>query len=564
MAFVNKMDRVGANFFNVLTDMKEKLGANAVALQIPVGSEDSLRGVVDLIKMQAIIFDEESHGMEFSVEDIPADLVDQAEEYRELLLEACADVDETIMEDFLEGNEIAEDRIRAAIRKGTLGMTMNPVMCGSAFKNKGVQPMLDAVVDFLPSPLDVAAIDGTDESGAEVIKRKPSDDEPFSALAFKIMTDPYVGQLTFVRVYSGVLEAGTAVYNSGSGKKERIGRMVRMFADKREEIKELRAGDIAAVIGLKKTVTGQTLCDEDKPVVLESMDFPEPVIEIAIEPKSKGDQEKLGVAMQRLAMEDPSFKVYTDHTTGDTIIGGMGELHLEVLVDRMKREFGVEANVGQPQVAYTECIRKSVEENHKYAKQSGGHGQYGHVVITVEPGEPGTGFEFVNQITGGVIPREYIPAVEKGCREAMEVGPYAGFPMQDVKVTLTFGSFHEVDSSEMAFKICASMAMKQALRKADPMLMEPLMDVEAVSPEDYIGDIISDLSSRRGKVLGMDNRNDVRVVAAQVPLGEMFGYATSIRSLSQGRATYTMQLAHYEAVPTSVAEGIRAKRQGDE
>ena len=561
LAFVNKMDRVGANFFNVVEDMKDKLSANPVPLQIPIGSEDTFEGVIDLLQMKAIVYDETSHGSNFEVKDIPAELADQAAEYREKLVEACADIDEEIMMSFLEGEEVENDKIVKALRAGCLGMALTPVLCGTAFKNKGVQPLLDAIVDFLPSPVDIGAVEGTDEKG-EPAKREPSDDAPFSALAFKIMNDPYAGQLTFIRVYSGAMEAGTTVYNSGTGKKERIGRLVRMHAAKREEVKGLCAGDIAAVIGLKNTITGQTLCDGDDPVILESMDFPEPVIQIAIEPKSKADQEKLGLALQRLAMEDPSFKVWTDHDTGDTIIAGMGELHLEVLVDRLRREFKVEANVGKPQVAYTESITKETEENLKYAKQSGGHGQFAHVVIKVEPAE-GVGFEFVNKIVGGAIPREYIPAVEKGCKEAMEAGPFAGYPVQDVRVTLFAGSFHAVDSSEMSFKIAGSMAMKNALRKATPILLEPLMDVEAVSPEEYVGDIISDISSRRGKVLGMDTRSDVKIIAAQVPLAEMFGYATSIRSQSQGRATYTMQVSHYEPVPSSVAAGIKESRQGE-
>ena len=562
MAFVNKMDRIGADFFKVLREMREKLSINAVALQVPIGAEDQFKGVVDLIQMKAITWNDDSNGQNFDVSDIPADLADIAEEYREKLLEACADMDDSIMESFLAGEPVSEEAIKAALRQGCLAMKIYPVVCGTAFKNKGVQPMLDAVVEYLPSPVDVGAVEGTDEKG-EADSRKPGDEEPFAALAFKIMNDPFVGQLTFIRVYSGKLEAGTTVYNSNNQKRERIGRMVRMHADKREEIKEILAGDIVGVIGLKNTITGHTLCNEDKAIILEAMDFPDPVIQIAIEPKNKDAQEKLALALQRLAMEDPSFKCYTDQDTGDTIIAGMGELHLEIIVDRLRREFKVEANVGKPQVAYMECITKAVEENHKYAKQTGGHGQYGHVVIKVEPGEVASGVTFVNGIVGGAIPKEFIPAIEKGVRESVEVGPFAGYPVQDVKVTLFDGSFHEVDSSEMAFKICASMAMKNALRKADPKLMEPLMDVEAVSPEDYVGDIISDLSSRRGRVLGMDTRDDIKVVAAQVPLAEMFGYSTSIRSLSQGRATYTMQVSHYEPVPNNVAEGIRTARQGE-
>jgi len=561
IAFVNKMDRVGADFFNVVNDLNEKLGANTVLLQMPLGAEDKFTGVVDLITMQAAIFDETSKGSKIEYMPIPEEFAEQALKYRDNMIETLSDVDEEIMELYLEGSDVDEKLIRKAIRKGTLELSVTPVMCGSAFKNKGVQPLLDAVVDFLPSPIDVGAIKGKSEAGEDE-SRMPDDKEPFSALAFKVMNDSYVGQLTFVRVYSGAVNSGETVYNSSTGKKERVGRLVRMYADKREEIKTLFAGEIAAVLGLKHTTTGQSLCDVAKPVVLESIEFPEPVISIAIEPKSKSDQEKLGLALSKLAMEDPSFKVHTDHDTGDTIISGMGELHLEIIVDRMKREFNVEANIGKPQVAYTETITKTAEHELKYAKQTGGHGQYAHILIRLEPLESGSGLEFVNKITGGVIPREYIPAVKKGVEEAMNVGPCAGYPVMDVRVTLYDGSYHEVDSSEMAFKIAGSMAMKDALRKSGPIMLEPIMDVEVVSPVEYIGDVINDLSSRRGRVLGIDTRSEVRVVAVQVPLAEIFGYATSLRSLSQGRATFTMQVSHYDPVPTSISDNFKVSRGG--
>jgi elongation factor G len=561
LAFVNKMDRVGADFLNVAKQIKEKLGSTPVVLQLPIGNEDQFRGVIDLIEMKGIIFDETSKGAEFETIDIPFEYKDLADEYREHLVEALSDFDDAIMEDYLAGKPINNSDIRTAIKKGTMNSIITPVLCGTAFKNKGVQQLLDAVIDYLPSPIEVGAVKGKTEGGADT-SRNPRDDEAFSALAFKVMNDPYVGQLTFVRVYSGVLNAGEAVYNSNTTKKERIGRLVRMFADKREEIKTIYAGEIAAVLGLKHTITGHSLCDIAKPIVLESMDFPEPVISIAIEPKSKADQERLGFALARLAMEDPSFRVQTDRETGDTLISGMGELHLEIIVDRLKREFSVEANIGKPQVAYRESITKTAQENLKYAKQTGGHGQFAHVVITVEPLESGAGFDFANKITGGVIPREYIPAVRKGVEEALEIGPSAGYPVQDVRVSLIDGSFHEVDSSELAFKIAGSMAVKNAMKKAGPIMLEPIMDVEVVSPVDYVGDVISDLSSRRGKILGMDTRAEVRVVASQVPLAEMFGYATSIRSLTQGRATFTMQVSHYEPMPTSISETLKVSRGG--
>jgi len=561
LAFVNKMDRVGADFFSVAKQIKDKLGSRPVILQLPIGSEDQFRGIVDLIEMKGIIFDETSKGAKFDVIEIPSELKDQAEEYREHLAEALSDFDDAIMEDYLAGKPIGNSDIRTAIKKGTMNSIITPVLCGTAFKNKGVQQLLDAVVDYLPSPIEVGAVRGKTEDGADT-SRNPRDDEPLSALAFKVMNDPYVGQLTFVRVYSGMLNAGDSVYNSNTTKKERIGRLVRMFADKREEIKTIYAGEIAAVLGLKNTITGHSLCDSSKPIILESMDFPEPVISIAIEPKSKADQERLGFALARLAMEDPSFRVQTDRETGDTLISGMGELHLEIIVDRLKREFGVEANIGKPQVAYRETITKTAQENLKYAKQTGGHGQYAHVVITIEPLEAGAGFDFANKITGGVIPREYIPAVKKGVEEALEIGPSAGYPVQDIQVSLIDGSFHEVDSSELAFKIAGSMAVKSAMKKAGPIMLEPIMDVEVVCPVDHVGDVISDLSSRRGKILGMDTRSDVRVVASQVPLAEMFGYATAIRSLTQGRATFTMQVSHYEPMPTSISETLKVSRGG--
>jgi elongation factor G len=559
VAFVNKMDRVGADFFLVLEQMKNKLGATPVALQVPYGKEDKFYGIVDLIEMNAIRFNEEAKGSTFDIIPVPDEIKDTANEYREKLLNAASDIDDGIMMAYLNGESIDSESIRAAIRKGTIELAFTPVLCGAAFKNKGVQPLLDAVVEFLPSPRDKGKIHGKTESGDDTF-REPLNEEAFSALAFKVMNDPYVGQLTYIRSYSGVLNSGDMIYNSSTGKKERIGRLVRMFADKREDIKTLYAGDIAAILGLKGTITGHSLCDRNKPIILEAMEFPEPVISIAIEPKSKADQEKLGVALSRLGVEDPSFKVHVDPDMGDTIISGMGELHLEIIVDRLKREFGVEANVGKPQVSYKETITKSVDEDCKYAKQTGGHGQFAHVLIKVEPIEAGGGYVFVNAITGGTIPKEYIPAVKKGIEEALNVGPCAGYPMVDLKVTLYDGSYHEVDSSEMAFKIAASMALKNAAKKGAPIMLEPIMDVEVVSPDEYIGDLISDLSSRRGKILGMDTRSDVRVIAAQVPLAEMFGYATSVRSLSQGRATYTMQVSHYEPVPGNISENLKTGR----
>ena len=562
LAFVNKMDRLGADFFRVVKMVEDRLGARPVVLQLPIGAEDKFVGVVDLIAMKAIVWEDESLGAKFHVEPIPADLKAQAEEYREKVIEAAADSDEAIMEKYLEGKEIAEAELRKAIRHGTLSLKIVPVVCGSAFRNKGVQPMLDAVVDYLPSPLDIPPVKGVEPGKTVPAERPAKDDAPFSALAFKIMTDPYVGTLTFFRVYSGSINSGAAVYNSTRSKRERVGRLLKMHANKREEIKEVYAGDIAAAVGLKTATTGDTLCDEDKPVVLESIDFPDPVISIAIEPKSKADQERLGLSLQKLATEDPSFKVRTDEETGQTIISGMGELHLEIIVDRLLREFNVGANVGRPQVAYKETVRRSVEQQGRFVRQTGGRGQYGDVWIKLEPQQPGVGFEFVDAVKGGSIPREYIPAVEKGIKEATETGALAGYPVVDVKVTLFDGSYHDVDSSEIAFKIAGSMAFKEATRKASPVLLEPIMSVEVVVPEDFMGDVIGDISSRRGKVLGMDTRPAAQAIDARVPLAQMFGYATDLRSMTQGRATYTMQFSHYEPVPAAVAEGIIAKLDG--
>jgi elongation factor G len=562
LAFVNKMDRLGADFFRVVKMIQDRLGARPVVMQLPIGAEDKFSGVVDLVTMKAVVWEDESLGAKFHEEEIPADLKDQAEEYREKLLEAAADGDEAIMEKYLEGKEISEIELRNGIRGATLSLKIVPVVCGTAFRNKGVQPMLDAVVDYLPSPLDIPPVKGVEPGTEKVEERPASDDAPFSALAFKIMTDPFVGTLSFFRVYSGSLASGASIYNSTKSKRERVGRLLKMHANKREEIKEVYAGDIAAAVGLRTATTGDTLCDEDDPIVLESIDFPDPVISIAIEPKSKADQEKLGLSLQKLATEDPSFKVRTDEETGQTIISGMGELHLEIIVDRLLREFSVGANVGKPQVAYRETVRKAVEQQGKFIRQTGGRGQYGDVWIKLEPNKPGGGFEFVDAVKGGAIPREYIPAVEKGVKEATENGVIAGYPMVDVKVTLFDGSYHDVDSSEIAFKIAGSMAFKQAARKASPVLLEPIMSVEVVVPEDFMGDVIGDLSSRRGKVLGMDTRPAAQAIDARVPLAQMFGYSTDLRSMSQGRATYTMQFSHYEPVPAAVAEGIIAKFDG--
>ena len=562
LAFVNKMDRLGADFFRVVKMIEDRLGARPAVLQLPIGSEDKFTGIVDLVIMKAVVWEDESLGAKFHEEPIPVEMQARAQEYREKLLEAVADCDEAIMEKYLEGKEITEAELRKAIRKGTLSLKIVPALCGSAFRNKGVQPMLDAVVEYLPSPLDIPPVTGIEPGTDKAAERPASDNAPFSALAFKIMTDPFVGTLTFFRVYSGSLTSGSSVFNSTRSKRERIGRLLKMHANKREEIKEVYAGDIAAAVGLKTATTGDTLCDENKPIVLESIDFPDPVISIAIEPKSKADQERLGLSLQKLATEDPSFKVRTDEETGQTIISGMGELHLEIIVDRLLREFNVGANVGKPQVAYKETVRKKVEQQGRFVRQTGGRGQYGDVWITLEPQQPGAGFEFVDAIKGGSIPREYIPAVEKGIKEATENGPLAGYPVVDVKATLIDGSYHDVDSSEIAFKIAGSMAFKAAARKANPVLLEPIMSVEVVVPEEFMGDVIGDISSRRGKVLGMDTRPAAQAIDARVPLAEMFGYATDLRSMTQGRATYTMQFSHYEPVPAAVAEGIIAKFDG--
>jgi len=559
LAFINKMDRVGADFFRTLKMIQDRLGARAVAIQLPIGAEDRFKGVIDLVQMKAVIWEEESLGAKFRIEPIPSDLKAQADEYREKLLEAAADCDESVMEKYLEGKEIGESEIRRAIRKGGLALKLVPVICGAAFKNKGVQTLLDAVVDYLPSPSDIPPVRGKNPDTQQEEERPASDQAPFAALAFKIMTDPYVGTLTFFRVYSGVLLSGASIYNPAKSRSERIGRLLKMHANKQEEIKEVYAGDIAAAVGLRNAATGDTLCDEDKPIVLESIEFPEPVISIAIEPKSKADQEKLGLSLQKLTTEDPSFRVHTDEETGQTIISGMGELHLEIIVDRLLREFKVGANVGKPQVAYKETIRKAVEQEGRFIRQTGGRGQYGHVYIKVEPQPPATGFEFVDAIKGGSIPREYIPAVEKGIKEALDNGPLAGYPVVDVKVTLFDGSYHDVDSSEIAFKIAGSMAFKDATKKASPVLLEPIMAVEVVTPEEFMGEVIGNISSRRGKVLGMDSRGTAQIIQAQVPLAQMFGYATDVRSMTQGRATYTMQFSHYEPVPTSISEAISAK-----
>jgi elongation factor G len=562
LAFVNKMDRLGADFFRVVKMIEDRLGARPAVLQLPIGAEDKFAGIVDLVTMKAVVWEDESLGAKFHEEEIPADLKAQAEEYREKLLEAAADGDEAVMEKYLEGKPISEAELRGGIRAATLGLKIVPVLCGTAFRNKGVQPMLDAVVEFLPSPLDIPPVKGVEPRTDKAAERPAKDDAPFAALAFKIMTDPFVGTLSFFRVYSGSLNSGASVYNSTKGKRERVGRLLKMHANKREEIKEVYAGDIAAAVGLRTATTGDTLCTEDHPIVLESIDFPDPVISIAIEPKSKADQEKLGLSLQKLATEDPSFKVRTDEETGQTIISGMGELHLEIIVDRLLREFSVGANVGKPQVAYRETVRKGVEQQGKFIRQTGGRGQYGDVWIKLEPQKPGGGFEFVDAVKGGSIPREYIPAVEKGIKEATENGVLAGYPIVDVKVTLFDGSYHDVDSSEIAFKIAGSMAFKQAARKASPVLLEPIMSVEVVVPEVFMGDVIGDLSSRRGKVLGMDTRPAAQAIDARVPLAQMFGYATDLRSMTQGRATYTMQFSHYEPVPAAVAEGIIAKFDG--
>jgi elongation factor G len=558
IAFVNKMDRVGADFFRVQRQIGERLKGVAVPMQIPVGAEDHFQGVVDLVKMKAIIWDEASQGVLFEYQEIPENLLATAEEWREKMIEAAADANEALMDKYIGGEEISEDEIKAAIRARTLRSEIVPMFCGSAFKNKGVQAMLDAVIDYLPSPADVPAIMGVDEYDKEA-ERHPTDEDPFSALAFKIMTDPFVGQLIFFRVYSGVVNSGDTVYNAIKEKKERLGRILQMHANERQEIKEVRAGDIAAAVGLKEATTGDTLCDPAHPIILERMIFPEPVISQAVEPKTKPDQEKMGIALNRLAQEDPSFRVQTDEESGQTIISGMGELHLEILVDRMRREFGVEATVGKPQVAYRETIRIPVEDiEGKFVKQSGGRGQYGHVVLKLEPQKPGIGYEFVDAIKGGVVPREYIPAVDKGIQETLKAGVLAGYPVVDVKVTLTFGSYHDVDSNENAFRMAGSIAFKDGMRKAKPVLLEPMMAVEVETPEDFMGNVMGDLSSRRGIVQGMEDiaGGGGKLVRAEVPLAEMFGYSTTLRSLTQGRATYTMEFKHYSETPNNVAEAI--------
>jgi elongation factor G len=560
LAFVNKMDRQGADFFKVHDQMRLRLKANPIPLQIPIGAEEKFEGVVDLVKMKAIIWDEASQGIKFEYGDIPAALQDTANEWREKMVEAAAEASEELMNKYLEGGGLTEDEIKAGLRARTLNAEIVPMLCGSAFKNKGVQAMLDAVIEYLPAPTDVPPVEGILEN-EQPGERKPNDTDPFAALAFKIMTDPYVGQLTFFRVYSGTIKTGDTIFNPIKGRKERLGRILQMHANQREEIKEVFAGDIAAAVGLKEATTGETLCDPGHVITLERMVFPEPVIHVAVEPKTKVDQEKMGIALNRLAQEDPSFRVRTDEESGQTIISGMGELHLEILVDRMRREFGVEANVGAPQVAYREAVRKSVEQEGKFVKQSGGRGQYGHVWIKLEPNEAGKGFEFIDMVKGGSVPREFIPAVEKGLRETLPNGVLAGFPVVDVKVTLFDGSYHDVDSNENAFKMAASMAFKDAMRKASPVLLEPMMAVEVETPEDYMGNVMGDLSGRRGIVHGMEDQvGGIKLVKAEVPLAEMFGYSTQLRSLSQGRATYSMEFKHYTEAPKNVAEAIINKK----
>jgi elongation factor G len=561
LAFVNKMDRTGANFFKVVEGMKLRLKASPVPMVIPIGAEESFTGVVDLIMMKAIIWDEASQGMKFEYREIPPELLASAKEWREKMVEAAAEANEELMNKYLEEGDLSEEEIKFGIRTRTIASEIQPMYCGSAFKNKGVQRMLDAVIDFMPAPIDIPPVTGTDDDEAPV-SRNADDGEKFSALAFKLMTDPFVGQLTFVRVYSGVLKKGDTVYNPIKGKKERIGRIVQMHANERQEVSEIVAGDIAACVGLKDVTTGETLCDPDAIIMLERMVFPEPVIAQAVEPKTKADQEKMGIALQRLAAEDPSFRVKTDEESGQTIIAGMGELHLEIIVDRMKREFGVEANVGKPQVAYRETIRKTVEDAEgKFVRQSGGKGQYGHVVLKIEPNEPGKGIEFIDAIKGGVVPREYIPAVEKGIHEAVTTGVLAGYPVVDVKVTLHFGSYHDVDSNELAFKMAAIFGFKEGCRKASPVILEPMMAVEVETPEDYAGNVMGDLSSRRGMVQGMEDMiGGGKAIKAEVPLSEMFGYSTTLRSATQGRATYSMEFKHYAEAPRNVSEAIMAAR----
>src|SRR5438445_513315 len=558
LAFINKVDRQGPDFFKSYDNIKTRLKGNPVPIQVPIGAEEKFEGVIDLVKMKAIYWDDATQGMKYEARDIPADLVEEAKKWREKMVEAAADADDELTHKYLEGHDLSEEDIKRGLRKRTIANQIVPMLCGTAFKNKGVQAMLDAVIDYMPSPVDIKPVQGEDDKGHPA-ERKASDDEPFAALAFKIMTDPYVGQLTFIRVYSGVLNSGDTVYNSVRNRKERIGRLLQMHANQREEIKEVHAGDIAAAVGLKEASTGETLCDPGHVITLERMVFPEPVISQAVEPKTKQDQEKMGIALNRLAQEDPSFRVRTDEESGQTIISGMGELHLEILVDRMKREFGVEASVGKPQVAYRETVRKTVENAEgKFIKQSGGRGQYGHVVLRVDPQAPGTGFEFVDAIKGGVVPREYIPAVKKGVEETLKAGVLAGYPVVDVKVTLHFGSYHEVDSNENAFKMAASIGFKDGMRAASPTLLEPIMAVEVETPEEKMGDVIGDLSSRRGVIQGMDDiaGGGGKAIRAEVPLAEMFGYSTTLRSLTQGRATYTMEFKHYAEAPRNVAEAV--------
>jgi elongation factor G len=564
IVYANKMDRVGADFYRCLDMLRTRLGAHPVAVQLPIGREDQFKGLVDLIDQVAYVWDEndETLGKEFKKVAVPADMAEQVKEYREKMIEGLAEVDDHLMEKYVGGDAITTDELKAAVRKGTIAMRLFPVICGASFKNKGVQALLEAVIDYLPSPLDIPPVQGVNPETKAVEERKADDSAPFSALAFKIMNDQHVGQLVFLRVYSGTLSASSGVLNSTKDRKERVGRLLRMHANKREEVEAIAAGDIAAAIGLKYTTTGDTLCDPDKPIVLESMTFPEPVIAVAIEPKTRADEEKLGVSLSRLAMEDPTFRVTTEEETSQTLIHGMGELHLEIIVDRLLREFRVEANVGKPQVAYRETIRRKGEAQGKFVRQTGGRGQYGDVYLEVEPNESGAGFLFENKIVGGAVPKEYVPAVEKGVKEAMETGVLAGYPMVDVKVALTDGSYHDVDSSEMAFKIAGSMGFKEAVRRAKPVLLEPVMDVEVVTPEEYMGAIVGDLNSRRGRILSMEARGSSQVIRANVPLGQMFGYATEMRSMTQGRATYTMQFARYEEVPTAIAEEIMAKVAG--
>jgi len=563
IAFVNKMDRIGADFYNVEKQIKERLKANPVPIQIPIGAEDNFKGVIDLVRMKALVWEDEAAlGSKYEIKDIPAELQEKAEEYREKMIEAVVETDEELMEKYFAGEELSEEELKKAIKKATIDLAIVPMLCGSAFKNKGVQPLLDAVIDYLPAPIEVDWIKGIDPKTGEEINVNPGDDEPFAGLAFKIMTDPFVGKLTFTRFYSGIITAGSYVLNATKNKKERVGRLLRMHANKREEVSEFYSGEIGAIVGLKHTLTGDTLCDEKRPIILEKMEFPDPVISVAVEPKTKADQEKMALALQKLAEEDPSFRVTTDEETGQTIISGMGELHLEIIVDRLKREFKVECNTGKPQVAYRETFKKQVEQEYKYAKQTGGRGQYGHVFIRLIPQERGKGYEFIDLIKGGVIPKEYIPAVDKGIQEAAQGGILAGFPVVDFKVELYDGSYHEVDSSEMAFKIAASMAFKEGVKKANPVILEPIMKVEIEVPEEYMGDVIGDINRRRGQVNSMEDVHGIKKINAFIPLAEMFGYSTDLRSMTQGRGTYSMVFDHYEEVPSNIAEEIIKERQG--